>query len=249
MEQLLELQNHINLMKRCIDELTKRCEYIYNITNKDTYLIVTYTKLLRSLTTFHNLLTEKKDLMTTMCLIRIFADNIVTIRLIYNEDNDNSNFRYFLFLLDGFTQQKKLLLKRRENTANATLIDSSLDKINTGMEFCIDEIEKHPYMTKNPSLTHKLIKDKAWRFKEFENCDKYKNYTYSELYGKYLDNEKNVSLYFSYYSQFIHGLSISNLLENEDITFTALSYEGVNLTKLLSDFLIKYFNLKINILI
>lgn len=189
-------------------------------------------KTLIQATTLVKVANEQEDYNSVCSLVRVLADNVSTIKLIYDSDNvEEKVLRHLLYVMDGISIRYNGLIDRPKpydgnipkETYDALCIQVQKAKDNAlgCIIFCINTIKACPDYSAKQRYYDELIKRRNWKFK---TIDKPKEaYSWKELYGK-LDIS-NAEEMFSYYSQYIHGLSISNIvLDDKDAFESPLSF-------------------------
>lgn len=171
---------------------------------------------------FQMIATKGNDSVSCLSLLRIQADYLATMFLIFGAPTkEETSFRYLLYFLDGFHKRKEPLLtsrnvfKNEEQLCLQQKIDNAIDNSNNGIKECEKELNKHPYKEINQKLFKEILKKRQWKYKTFDNSlTKVEYYAWKDLY-KLLDTRDSVSSYYSYLSQYVHGLSNTLILEEE----------------------------------
>ena len=208
------------------------------IENIQAYPLIIIDKIIKLFETLHTVITYNKDYVASNILLRSLADQISSLLLIYSEtDEEIKALRHYLFIIDGIKGRLNQLtteipydgkIKSEEFEALKTQIKSAIDNYNGAYTFSIAEISKLSINTKHSTVIAKLIKECNWRFKSLSST-KTNTYKWKELYA-FLKLPID-SAFFSLLSEFVHGLSTSNLIfEDNDITsFEAISSIGASL--------------------
>ena len=170
-----------------------------------------------------------KDYGACCTLARSIADSLIAIKLIYQStDIDEKVFRHYLYVLDGLILNKKLLNESLENNGRITdeefqalskQYDTARQRFSEGIDYCNGILQKHPYKTAFPDFFNAAIKSGSWKYKEKRVKDNNKQvpcYSWEKLYSLIDDRPSIISMYSFFFSQFVHGLSISNMLGNND---------------------------------
>ena len=178
---------------------------------------------LKSFDTFIKVVIEHKDYVSANCLLRMLGDSVSIFKLIYREpDQDLLYLRHALYVIDGC--EKNLAVLPEEEINKGSVPDDELEEANKQIRFNREhrmrlmseaqEILDHsPLQTKDKAAFDKIVKDRNWKFKEF-NSSKSNQYKWKELYNL-IDCCKYIDL-LSYISQYAHGLSMSNLVMKLD---------------------------------
>lgn len=185
-------------------------------------------KVLIQASTLVKISREREDYNTVCALVRILADNIASINLIYgSEYAEEKALRHFLYVIDGVSL-RYTLLNGRTMQSDGTIPQESFDALKKQVDgakmnadscinFCTNAIKQLPVYAMRRSDVEYLIKTKNWKFK---TVDKPKdNYSWKEMYG--LLNIKEAKEMFSFFSQYVHGLSVSNIETGDKDDFQA----------------------------
>ena len=180
---------------------------------------------LKAFDTLIKVVVEHKDYLSSNCLLRMLGDNVAVFRLIYREpDIDFLFLRHALYVIDGCENNLNVLPDADINKGSVP--DNELEEANKQIGYNREhrqrlmreaqEILDHsPLQSKDKAAFDRIVEDRNWKFKEFVNRKKEKNqYNWNELHDligecKYFD-------ILSYISQYVHGLSMSNLIIEMD---------------------------------
>ena len=83
--------------------------------------------------------------------------------------------------------------------------------------FCIKNIKERPIYDAHQQQIEILIERKNWKYKDLESPKA--SYSWKELYG--MLNINTGDEMFPYFSQYVHGLSVSNILLDDKDDFDA----------------------------
>ena len=207
---------------------------------------------LKSFDTFFKVVVEHKDYVSACSLLRMLGDSVAILRLVYMEPDENLRIlRHCLYVLDGCKRSLEVLPE--ENVNEGALPDDELEDLNRQVKFNREHrermmrevqemLDKSPLKNKDESAFNKIVEDCNWKFKDFKN---YKNvnanqYRWWELYDM-IGRSKHFDL-FSFFSQYAHGLSMSNLNTTpSQRVFDGIIGEGVALLELMNQYLLKFF--------
>lgn len=207
---------------------------------------------LKSFDTFFKVVVEHKDYVSACSLLRMLGDSVAVFHLVYMEPDENLRiFRHCLYVLDGCKKSMKVLSE--ENINKGTLPDDELEDLNRQIKFNREHREKmmrevqemlenSPLKNKDEAAFNRIVKDCNWKFKEFKDYRKIKNnqYQWRELYD-IIGRSKHFDL-LSFFSQYAHGLSMSNLNAKPDQrVFDGIIGEGVALLDLMNQSVLKFF--------
>lgn len=217
-----------------IIEKAKKVYPSMSVDNVPGYALEFCRKILVQATTLLNVAHEREDYNTVCSLVRILADNVSIIGLIYDAgDVEEKKLRHLLYVMDGVSLRNKYL-KNRPKAYDGKIpkdtydelcnqIYAAKDNASGCIEFCINAIKAcQGYSTKQQSYD-KLIKYNNWKFKTIDKPKPEDAYSWKELYENLEINDAGDM--FSYFSQYVHGLSISNIvLDNKDDFETTLTF-------------------------
>lgn len=190
-----------------------------SINNIESYPLIIVEKIVKISSTLHTVVSFNKDYVVSNILIRSLADVISSLSLIYCEDDiEIKKLRHFLFIMDGLKGRINSLPEDLEH--NGKIKDAEYEKLRVqirdaienysgGYECAKDEIEKLNIYKTNKDCIDNLICHHNWKFKELSEIS-HNYYSWKDLYEKtnfYLD-----SGFISLLSEYVHGLSTSNLI-------------------------------------
>lgn len=173
--------------------------------------------------TFLNIAKAGKDSNSAYALFRVQADYLATIIFIFDgKSEEETKFRYLLYLIDGISKRNDSLKEIPKYNGEISLEDyealvkqmtHAKDNAQEMLDFCYKELEKHPYKQSNPTLFTKIVKNKQWRYKEFnDTLKKYDFFNWQELYN-YIDSRPDIASFISLCSHYVHG-SVNSLLSD-----------------------------------
>ena len=193
-----------------------------SINDIESYPIIIIEKVLKITSTLYTVVNANKDYIVSNIIIRSLADVISSLILIYSKSNDDLKLlRHYLFIMDGLQGRINNLpsdlkydgkIKKEEFEALSQQIESARDNYKGAYSCAEEEIKKLSIYESKKNIIDHLISKRNWRFKELsESPGTHKwteLYTYAELP---LDSE-----FFSLLSEYVHGLSTSNLIVDSD---------------------------------
>ena len=103
---------------------------------------------------------------------------------------------------------------RNQNMMLCKQIESSKNNCNGTINHCVSEIQSLSFYHGQMYVIDKLIKSQNWKFKTFGSANRNNSYSWLEMYEKIKLQCKPT--FFSYLSEFVHGLSISNIAVDID---------------------------------
>ncbi len=182
---------------------------------------------------------QEKDAVTCFGLIRMLADNLcVMYRIFANKDETETTFRYWLYFLDGNRKRKEALsfnyqydgyCTKEEYDSIHNQVISARANAESMIETCLRMLDNHPYKALNPTLFKNIVDKSNWKYKSFDaTLTKPQKQTWEDLYAL-IDIRPNIQSFYSYTSQYVHGLSNSLLLGESTDDFYSIKYFGISL--------------------
>ena len=208
---------------------------------------------LRSFDTFIKVVLEHKDYVSANCLLRMLGDCVAVFRLIYMEpDKDLLILRHCLYVIDGCERNLEVLPEKNINedclSEEELAASNKATQINRAhrqrmIREAQEMLEASPLKQKDKAAFDRIVEDRNWKFKKFEDYNKKRNnqYQWKELY-ELIDCCKGFDL-LSYISQYAHGLSMSNLvIELDERNIDGVVGEALGLIKRLHKYTIAFYS-------
>ena len=200
------------------------------------YLGQNFLKQAQSLQT---LAEQEKDAVSCYGLIRMQADNLCVMYRIYaNKDEAETTFRHLLYFLDGNRKRKETLsfdfqydgyCSKEEYESIHNQVISARANAESMIETLLRLLDNHPYKTLTPTLFQKIIYNNNWKYESFDaTLTKPKTQNWKDLYYL-IDIRPNIQSFYSYTSQYVHGLSNSLLLDVSADIFYSIKCFGISL--------------------
>ena len=200
------------------------------------YMGQNFLKQAKSLQT---LAEQEQDAMSCYGLIRMQADNLCVMYRIYaNKDEVETKFRYLLYFLDGNRKRKEALsfdyqydghCTKEEYDSIHKQVSSAIANAESVINTCLKFLDNHPYKKLNPTLFQKIVDAGNWKYETFDaTLTKPKMQTWKDLYAQ-IDIRQNIQSFYSYTSQYVHGLSNSLLLGETSDDFYKIKRFGISL--------------------
>lgn len=167
---------------------------------------------------------NNKDYLSSACILRMLGDSVAVFNLVYREDDMDLLFlRHALYVMDGCEQNMKALPDNGVNKgvipeAEYAIFEQQLHYNINLRKKLMDEaqqiIDVSPLPQRNKEAFDKIVKDRNWKFKSFSTYKRKgeNQYKWAELYEKI--GRCNGFNLLSSLSQFVHSLSVSNLIMN-----------------------------------
>lgn len=218
------------------------------------YKIRILTKIMHASYSFVVIIEQAHDYSSAANILRSIADNLASYILVYHDKNkDELLLRHFLFLYDGLDTRLKGRLaitldpntpisKSEKDDLRKIMDNATLDDENA-IDFCLKKIRSNNLYNKYSAEIEYLIKHKKWKY---TSLTKYKEqYTWEKMYP-FINGKESSSIFISYLSQYVHGLSSSNLIYNTSNPNTFYELIGIGITFLgkINDFAQNDFGIK-----
>ena len=210
-----------------------------------------YLRLI-SFDTLIKVVVEHKDYLSANCLLRMLGDSVAVFRLIYGEkDKDLRLLRHALYVIDGCVENLKVLpegdinegcLPDNEKEESQKQIRRSREHRQRLMREAQEILDHSPLQTKDKAAFDRIVEDRNWKFKEFKYYKKKgsNQYRWQELY-ELIDCCKYYDL-LSYISQYVHSLSMSNLvIQMDEQNAQGIVAEAVGLIDRLHEYTLDFF--------
>ena len=207
---------------------------------------------LKSFDTLIKVVVEHKDYVSANCLLRMLGDRVAVFRLIYGEkDKDFLLLRHALYVIDGCERNMAVLPEK--DISEGALPDNELEEANRQIRYSREHrqrlmreaqeiLNQSTLPQRDKAAFDKIVEDRNWKFKEFKFYKKKgsNQYKWQELYDL-IDECKYYDL-LSYISQYVHGLSMSNLvIKLDESNMDGVVAEGVGLLDRLHEYTLEFF--------
>lgn len=159
---------------------------------------------------------QKNDYVSAHCILRMLADNVALFRLIYLENNtDWRMLRHYLYVLDGEEKLKELWCYgfEDENEEEKAYSQEMAELCQKQIDELMSWINASPLKEVDNKAFDMIVNNRNWKFKDF--CSLNRNqYSWKEMHRMIEDKNTDYFDFFTFYSQFAHGLSMSNMYYN-----------------------------------
>ena len=190
------------------------------IDDLSAYPLIVINHILNNSITLYNVIERDQDYIIANTIVRSLADSISSLFFIYNEPDEKIRLlRHYLFIMDGLSGRLKLLpdykeydpkIKKDEFDKLMHQIQESKLNYAKAYNHCITQIKSLSIYCGHMASIDKIIQKNNWKFKSLNSSNPKKNaHSWNELY-EYLNFSCETS-FFSNLSEFVHGLSTSNL--------------------------------------
>ena len=222
----------------CIDDLA-------------AYPLQIASRVLKTASTLHSIIERDKDYVVANAVVRIIADSIATLYLIYQSNENQMVLRHYLYIMDGVSNRLKYLpqrmeydkrIKETEFRALENQVTESKRNYEGAYQHCILQIHSLSLYDGNKYAIDNLIKNCNWKFKTISaSCNNKNQYNWKDMY-KILNMNCDSGL-FSFLGEFVHGLSTSNMVfETDGLCFEPIYGTSIALLGRLNDFFNAYYN-------
>lgn len=177
-----------------------------SIDNPDYFKTRIVHKIVLMFHTLDKLTQTTQDEVSCRCLLRGILDNVTTYCFIYDRDDKNEVlFRHYLYSIDGYICYK-------DNVVNGIMEKNSNypfeQRCNEAINQYKEQLACHPYSVLDNEAIKKLINNANWKYESLQKTD---GLRFRDMYLKIGLNKQLAEYYQSYLSQFVHGLSFSNI--------------------------------------
>ena len=202
---------------------------INSINDLHGYKVSMLENTMHSIATYIMVVEECQDYVVASSIIRMLMDSISVYHLIYHADNEGEILlRHYLYVLDGAEQkleiasrhplQKTDKITEKEYEALFLQLSSMQNNLSQVKLVCHKEIRKLDIYNSHTTRIDNWINKALWKFKTFDSntC-----YNWSDLHDLLPSKFKKLNSDIGrYLSQYVHRLSMSNLVldtTNKDI--------------------------------
>lgn len=222
-----------------LDEFLERSKKKYSdegygrIISANNFVVLTINRIKITLESV-DIVCHKNDISSAFALCRSLIDSCSSLFFIFkNNTKEEEEFRYLLFLLDGYRNLYNCYINMFECMTKEECYqsDSKFFGFDSMQDEIVSKIKENPLYC-DKQLIVDIVKSCNWKYKTLNEEEKsgHNRFTWSEIYEKFY-SKKSLSHFTScYMSIFVHGLSISSMPISERTKLdSALSiYEVLN---------------------
>lgn len=189
------------------------------ITDIDGYSLSILRRICKISDTLLCVVVNCEDYTVANSMVRMLADSISSYYLIYFESDKRTRvLRHYLYFIDGFINRLKIFPESLEYDGKITQqefleLRSQIERARANYNGAIEVASNNILMLAETEEERKqyeaLISTHSWKFKSVGKPNPRQGYTWKELYE--LLKAGNLPRYISSLSDFVHGLSTSNL--------------------------------------
>lgn len=249
---LISLQLQLSIMTRSLNDKYPKAV----VDNVESFEYTIVKRMIIALDTFLSICIVQRDYDSAAGIVRSIADKGCALALIYKcEDSLEKEYRHYLFVLDCLRERRSLLrehieyngrISREEFEALTIQMDNARQDTDNAIAFVEDKLNSHSYASNYPIFHNAVVKQAEWKFSNvgvLSNKGKVISKTWKELYSLIDSRPDIISMYSSYLSQFVHGLSFSIALEHCSFdNFESLISVGICLQGFIRNILIQDFD-------
>lgn len=205
----------------------------------DSYILCNTRRIHKTANTLYTVIEKEKDFITANAILRMLADSLASLYLIYQEDKDLLELRHYLYIIDGIKSRLHQIpndirydnkINRGEYDSLCAQVMSSKQNYEDAYSHCVDKLRSCHIYNGHAAIIDRLIECRNWKFKNLTTFNMNNNkYSWSEMYKRLTPFTSKDN--FSFLSEYIHGLSTSNLLIEMDNTLFEPTY-GIAITLL-----------------
>ena len=202
-----------------------------------SYQGIILRRIVNSLKTLDSVLVISKDPISGYSLLRTIADSICAYCFIYeNDNNDEVEFRHFLYLLDGCSQFVNAFPLALNNNgliekSEEVKISNELDQEKTDLEVLHKNLFDYLYNSNiacnSKSEADNIINRRDWKYRTILHYSIKESYNWRDIYEKVGCNSYMVNFFSTYLSQYVHGLYLSNTKNPNTSVHYSLIYDIV----------------------
>lgn len=215
-------------------------EQLYHSNNANdikSYQGIILRRIVNSLKTLDQVLVFSKDPISGYSLLRTIVDSICAYCFIYdNDNNDEMEFRHYLYLLDGcsqFVNAFPLTLKNNEliEKSEEGKISNELDQEKTNLVVfhnnLFDYLFNSNIVCHSKSEADIIIKRHDWKYRTILHYSEKESYNWRDIYDKVGCDSFMVNFFSTFLSQYVHGLFLSNTKNPNTSVHYSLIYDIV----------------------
>lgn len=202
-----------------------------NVDDIDGFGLAILRKSVKMLDTLVFVCVRLQDYVVANAIVRMLADSLAVYRLIYaSEDEDERIYRHYLYVKDGLSSRVDTM--EHDLVYNGTISYEAFQALNdrytdtrqsdkSVINHCDEILANHKYATLYQEFHRRTCTEKSpnWKYKTLGSDKNAKDnqYRWKELYELLDASTDVISCLSSHLSQYIHGLCVSNILDDNDI--------------------------------
>ncbi len=215
-------------------------EQLYHSNNANeikSYQGIILRRIVNSLKTLDSVLVISKDPISGYSLLRTIADSICAYCFIYeNDNNDEVEFRHFLYLLDGCSQfvnafplalNNNGLIEKSEEVKICNELDQEKTDLDVFHKNLYDYLYNSNIVCNSKSEADIIINRRDWKYRTILNYSEKESYNWRDIYEKVGCDSFMVNFFSTFLSQYVHGLFLSNTKNPNNSVHYSLIYDIV----------------------
>lgn len=230
---------YLFILESCVN-VVKELHHSHFANDIKSYQTIMLNRIVKTLNTLNQILEVSKDPISGYCLLRTIADSICSYCFIYENDNDDEvEFRHFLFLLDGCSQfvntfpsslSNNELIDEKEK--NKIVIEQERTDLNDFQQNALAFLQNTHMVLTLPNDTERIIRNCDWKYREITSYSKRDSYNWQDIYEKAGCDVTMVNFLSSLLSQYVHGLFFSNTNNpNSEVHYTLIFDVAITLER------------------
>lgn len=220
-----------------------------SIDDIEAYPLQIARRIIKTSCTLHSIIERDEDYVIANTIVRSIADSLSSLLLIYGEkDIEERKLRHYLYIMDGVIERIKRIpdnlkydgkIKKEEYDKLSQQLKNSKANYQGAYNHSVSIIKTLSLYNGRKAVINELVSNRNWRYKSLGTAKS--KYSWDKMYDFIKLN--NVSSFFSCLSEFVHGLSTSNMsFEPGTITFEPVYGVAIALLGKLWQFLEEYYS-------
>lgn len=222
-----------------------------DIDDLDSYIAHRCINIHAMFLTFYKSYFSKIDILSANSFLRIFADHISALKLIYEEENiQESKLRHYLSIADAICSEIEVLQQLSESSSitndGMNVVLTTIKEKETEYKNIIDEeIKSLPIYNKyqleidvlidGKKSKSGIVRDKNnWKYKSLLNTNGNNTYSWANMYKDKLRLKPG---HIAHLSQYVHGLAGSVVVHNNESSEAIIKHIAKTLIMSFSGFL------------
>ena len=190
---------------------------------------------------------QEHDYVVSNCIIRSIADNIASLLFVYERVGDEMILRHLLYVMDGLYTRLQMKLRKplmKDSHISQVEFDALKQQVEEAIEnekgciaFCENAVRQLSYYKKHSEECEILIGRRNWKYEDIKSP--MKSISWKRMYAILQIKSDDI---FSYLSQYVHGLSVSNItIPYSEDDFQPIWTFGVVLIGRLREFMERFY--------
>ena len=208
-----------------------------NANDIKSYQGIILRRIVNSLKTLDSVLVISKDPISGYSLLRTIADSICAYCFIYeNDNNDEVEFRHFLYLLDGCSKfvnafplalNNNGLIEKSEEVKISNELDQEKKDLEVFHKNLYDYLYNSNIACNSKNEADIIINRCDWKYRTVLHYSEKESYNWRDIYEKVGCDSFMVNFFSTFLSQYVHGLFLSNTKNPNTSVHYSLIYDIV----------------------